>query len=162
MNRKEEHGDFHTLETHEGFSRLKGMLPRGLWRRFKEIRKALSKAVPAMPRGEYLMWVLFVGLSLFFLWSAFFGSQGATKLLKLKGSLEELEQRNRVLLHQNQNLEKEVYLLRNSPAYLEKIAREEYGYMYPGEKVYTVPSPDPAAGPDCLEEQIGEEGPTPP
>jgi cell division protein FtsB len=162
VNRERRLGDVHTVEEQERFSSLTGTLREGLWRRFKEIRQALRKAVPGTPRGEYLIWVLFVGLSLFFLWSALSGPHGALKFLKLKGSLEELEERNKVLLHQNQDLEKEVYLLRNSPDYLEKIAREEYGYIYPGETMYTIPGPDPAAGPESLEEQIGEEGPTPP
>ena len=146
----------------EEFSDPTGTLREGLWKRVREIQKALTRAVPGTPRREYLMWGLFLGLSFFFLWSAFSGPHGAIKFLKLKGSLEELEEKNRVLLLQNQAVEKEVYLLRNSSAYLEKIAREEYGYIYPGEKVYSISGPDPAAGPEAAEEQIGEKGPAPP
>ena len=45
--------------------------------------------------------------------------------MRLRGSLRELEERNKVLLRENQELEKEIYLLRNSPAFQEKVAREE-------------------------------------
>ena len=146
----------------EEFSDLTRTLREGLWKRVREIENALAKAVPGTPRREYLMWGLFLGLSLFFLWSAFSGPHGAIKFLKLKESLKELEGKNRVLLLQNQAVEKEVYLLRNSSDYVEKIAREEYGYIYPGENVYSISGPDPAAGPETSEEQRVKEGPVPP
>jgi cell division protein FtsB len=162
VNQEANQGEVFTLREQRGSSSLTETLLDGLRSRFEAIRKALRKAVPRTPRGEYLIWGLFLALSIFFLWSALSGPQGAITYLKLKGSLQELEERNRVLLYQNQNLEKEVYLLRNSPEYLEKVAREEYGYTYPGEKVYTIPGPDPAAGPGTVDEQIGEEDATPP
>jgi cell division protein FtsB len=106
------------------------------------LRKAADKA----PKREYLVWGLSLGLACLFLWSAFFGPQGVVELRRLRGALAQLEEENEVLLLQNQALEKEVYLLRNDEAHLEKVAREEYGYVRDGEKVYTVPDPDPAAG----------------
>jgi cell division protein FtsB len=124
-----------------------------------EARKALQKAVPKSPKGEYVVWGLFLGLSLWFLWSAFSGPQGAVKLLNLKGALRELEEKNRVLLRENQRLEKEIYLLRTSPAYQEKIAREEYGYSYKGEKVYTFSDPDPTGSTGTLGEKDRRESP---
>jgi cell division protein FtsB len=115
--------------------------------------RALKKAVPKTPKGEYVVWGLFLGLSLWFLWSAFYGSQGAVKLLRLRGALRQLEEKNRVLLSENQRLEKEIYLLRTSPAYQEKIAREEYGYSYTGERVYTFSGPDPSENKGTSEEK---------
>ncbi len=141
---------------------LRGMLREGLQTRIQEMTRALRKVVGRAPRGEYVLWSLFLGLSLIFLWSAFSGPQGAIEFLKLRGSLKQLEAENRVLLLQNQALEKEVYLLRNSPAYMEKVAREEYGYTYEGEKVYTFSDADPGAGEKATEEEIGEKSPTPP
>ncbi len=123
---------------------------------------ALRKVVGRAPRGEYVLWGLFLGLACVFLWSAFSGPQGAVEFLRLRGSLRQLEAENRVLLLQNQALEKEVYLLRNSPAYMEKVAREEYGYTYEGEKVYTFSDTDPARSEKATEEEIGQKVPTPP
>ena len=101
------------------------------------MRKALKKVFPKSPKGEYVVWGLFLGLCVWFLWSAVSGPQGAVKLLQLKGALRQLEEKNRVLLRENQRLEKEIYLLRTSPAYQERVAREEYGSSYTGEGVYT-------------------------
>ncbi len=114
--------------------------------RTQEMEGFFRRVADKAPRREYIVWGLFLGLSCLFLWSAFFGPQGVVEFLRLRGSLEQLEAENRVLLIRNQALEKEVYLLRNSPSYQEKVAREEYGYAYEGEKVYTFSAPDPAAG----------------
>ena len=116
----------------------------------------LKKVAERSPRGEYALWSLFVGLSCIFLWSAFSGPQGVIELLKLKGSLKRLKMQNEVLLQRNQTLEKEVYLLRNSRSYLEKVAREEYGYAYEGEKVYILSDGEPAAGAEVAGKEIGE------
>ena len=114
--------------------------------RLQALQKGLRRGVPRSPRGEFLVWSLFLGLSLFFLWSAFSGSHGAFELMRLKGSLYELEEKNSVLMRENEELEKEIYLLRNSPAFQEKVAREGYGYIYPGESVYTFSEPSPGDG----------------
>ena len=128
----------------------------------KEVRKALKKAVPMSPKGEYVVWGLFLGLSLWFLWSAVSGPKGAVKLLRLKGALSQLEEKNRVLLRENQRLEKEIYLLRTSPAYQERVAREEYGYSYTGERVYTFSKPDPTGTRGGLEEKDPRKSPASP
>ena len=128
----------------------------------REMRKALKKVVPRSPKGEYVVWGLFLGLSLWFLWSAVSGPQGAVKLLQLKGALQQLEEKNRVLLRENQRLEKEIYLLRTSPAYQERVAREEYGYSYTGEGVYTFSEPDPTGTRGGLEEKDRQKSPAAP
>jgi cell division protein FtsB len=128
----------------------------------REMRKALKKVVPRSPKGQYVVWGLFLGLSLWFLWSAVSGPQGAVKLLRLKGALRQLEEKNRVLLRENQRLEKEIYLLRTSPAYQERVAREEYGYSYAGEGVYTFSEPDPTGNRGDLEEKDRQKGPAAP
>ena len=141
---------------------MSGTLREGLQTRFQEVAGALRKVVERAPRGEYVLWSLILGIACIFLWSAFSGPQGAVGFLKLRGSLRQLEAENRVLLLENQALEKEIYLLRNSPAYMEKVAREEYGYTYEGEKVYTLSDADPASGGKATEEEIGAKVPSPP
>lgn len=141
---------------------MRRMLREGLQTRYQEMVGALRKIAGKAPRGEYVLWSFFLGVALVFLWSAFSGPQGAVGFLKLRGALREMEAENRVLLIQNQALEKEIYLLRNSPAYLEKIAREEFGYTHEGEKVYTFSAADPTAGEKATEVEMGEKVPTPP
>jgi len=141
---------------------LRGMLREGLQTRIQEMAGALRRLAGRAPRGEYVLWSLFLGLACVFLWSAFSGPQGAVEFLRLRGSLRQMEAENRGLLLRNQALEKEVYLLRNSPAYMEKVAREEYGYTYAGEKVYTFSDADPTVGERAGEEDRGDKVPTPP
>ena len=141
---------------------MRELLREGLQTRYQDMARGLQKVVRKAPRGEYILWGLFLVLASLFLWSAFSGPQGALEFLKLRGSLRELEAENRVLLIRNQALEKEIYLLRNDPAYLEKVAREEYGYTHEGEKVYTFPDGDTPAGEKASEEEAGGNAPSPP
>jgi cell division protein FtsB len=145
-----------------GFPRVSDKIREALRNRFQAIGTTLKKAVPGSLRGEYVVWGLSVGLSLCFVWSALSGPQGVIEFLKLRGALHRLEEENRDLLVQNQSLEKEVYLLRNSPNYLEKVAREEYGYTYPGETVFTFSAPLEPRAWKTLEEETGDKSPSPP
>jgi cell division protein FtsB len=77
--------------------------------------------------------------------------------MRLRSSLDELERKNKVLMSENQELEKEIYLLRNSPTFQEKVAREEYGYIYPGETVYTFSGADSDAKKEAAEPGRGPE-----
>ncbi len=126
---------------------LKGGLGEGIRARTEGIQRGLKRFAQRLPRAEYILWALVLGLSTIFLWSAFSGPRGAIELVKLRKELKRLEAENKAMLLENQALEKETYLLRNSPSYVEKVAREEYGYTYDGEKVYTFSEADSAAEP---------------
>jgi cell division protein FtsB len=97
-------------------------------------------------KGEYFFWAFFVVLSASFLWSALVGSQGLLSLMKLNKSLGLIEEENRRLLEEKHLLQKEVYSLTKNPAELEKIIREEYGYVSQNEKVYVLPDSGPPGG----------------
>lgn len=45
------------------------------------------------------------------------------------------------LAAENDSLQRTLWRLENDPNYLEKIAREEYGLVKPGERVYRLPAP---------------------
>ncbi len=90
-------------------------------------------------KGEYGLWILSLAISCCFLWSAFFGQHGVFHFFQLKKSVSTVRENNIALAEENQNLEKEIYLLRNSAFHIEKIAREEYGYIYKGERIYLFP-----------------------
>jgi cell division protein FtsB len=144
-------------EEEESRSALSGLMQRWFGVLILHIERVLKKSGVRAPRGEYVFWSLAVGLSCVFLWSAVAGPQGAMELFKRRGSLKRLEAENRVLLLRNQALEKEVSLLRNSPEYVEKVAREEFGLIQDGEKVFTFSEAEPADGPGRREEEKGEE-----
>lgn len=62
--------------------------------------------------------------------------KGFRRYLRLRQDLEALESRNQVLSEQNDALLREINALRNDPAALERAAREELGYVKPGEIVF--------------------------
>ena len=86
--------------------------------------------------GMIIFWGMVLCVSSAFLWSAFSGPQGIFSLAKQKRDAERIEADNRSILLQNQEFRKQIYLLKKSPEYIEKTAREELGYIRKGEKVY--------------------------
>ena len=88
---------------------------------------------------KILLWSFFIALSGYFLWSALSGNRGLFSYVEIKKTLESLEGENLERLRKNQSLEKEIYLLRHSPTCVEEIAREEYGYIRKGEKIFWFP-----------------------
>ncbi len=93
-------------------------------------------------RGVYLLWGLFAAISCSFVWSASSGQQGLFSLFQLKESLNRIEKENLELLEESHAFEKDIYLLRNNSSHLEKIAREEFGYISKGETLYLFQGPD--------------------
>jgi len=120
--------------------------------RVQGVQQGLKRVAGGLPRAEYILWSVFPALSCVFLWSALSGPRGAVELVKLRKELKRLKAENRAMLLENQALEKETYLLRNSRAYVEKVAREEYGYTYDGEKVYTFSDADSSGEPGTEDE----------
>ena len=90
-------------------------------------------------RGEYLLWSVAISLSGCFLWSAFLGQHGVFHYFKLKKRWHQVQAENIALIEKNSDLAKEIYQLKNSMKYIERIAREEYGYTYKGEEVFRFP-----------------------
>jgi cell division protein FtsB len=76
---------------------------------------------------------LFIILSLF----TIFGDRGIFHLRRLRGEKEALDERNFILLRENEALRERIRRLRHDDFYLEKIAREELGLARPGEIVYS-------------------------
>jgi len=119
-----------------------------------ETRRSSTACLPALVgrylggiRGIHLFWAFVVCLSLGFLWSAFSGPRGIFALLALNGKAHRIHEGNRTLLEANQALGKEIYLLRASPSFLQKVAREELGYIAEGETIYLPVRDVPAAEP---------------
>ncbi|WP_239014157.1 FtsB family cell division protein [Archangium violaceum] len=63
-------------------------------------------------------------------------AKGFRRYLLLRQDVEAIQERNRILSEQNDVLRREINALRNDPTALERAAREELGYIKPGEIVF--------------------------
>lgn len=68
-------------------------------------------------------------------------ARGFRRYLRLRQDVEALQERNRGLAQQNESLLREINALRKDPAALERAAREELGYIKPGELVFHLEAP---------------------
>ncbi len=68
-------------------------------------------------------------------------ARGFRRYLALRQDVEALQERNRALAEQNELLRQEIHALRKDPAALERAAREELGYVKPGELVFHLEAP---------------------
>ena len=87
--------------------------------------------------GGALALLLFLGLGVY-------GWQGVVRLRQMRAQLETLERDNTALRQQAERLTQTIDRLRNDPAYLERIAREEQGMVRPGETILKFPSKNAA------------------
>jgi len=87
-------------------------------------------------RARIFFTVLSAILCGYFVWSALTSQQGLLSYLELKKTLVRLREENLAQRRKNAQLEKEIYLLRYSPDYVEKVAREEFGYLREGEALF--------------------------
>lgn len=76
------------------------------------------------------------------LWLAF-SPWGCYSYINLRHQLAELQAGNRELADSNRALEQEIDKLKNDKAYLEKVAREQYGLLRKNEIIYEYPSNKP-------------------
>jgi len=111
-------------------------------KRIKAGLEIVQKKIVEKLKLTYILWAVFVSISGFFLWSAFSGEYGLFKFIQLKKSLQQMEAENSQLREAIDSLSKEVYLLRRSPAHIEELAREEYGYIADGEKIFSLSEPE--------------------
>ncbi|MBX5482168.1 MAG: septum formation initiator family protein [Myxococcaceae bacterium] len=65
-------------------------------------------------------------------------ARGFRRYLTLRRDVAELEARNAALRAQNEQMVREIEALRKDRAALERAAREELGYVRPGEVVFNV------------------------
>ena len=70
-----------------------------------------------------------------------FGSRGVLRLHALTTDEAAIKQRIGALLEENQRLRTQLHALRTDDRYLERLAREQLGFVRPGEVVYRFQSP---------------------
>ena len=69
-----------------------------------------------------------------------YGGQQVLRVRHMRGQIAAMEQEIRTLRVRTDELTRTVQRLRNDPAYVEKLAREELGYVRPDETVLKFPS----------------------
>ncbi len=80
--------------------------------------------------------LFFIALSFFFVYSIFFGKFGLLNKYKLNKEKEKTLQEITIELSRKDSLEKRLRELENDTFEIEKVARENYGMLKPGEKIY--------------------------
>ncbi len=114
-------------------------MKRALNRIFKKIR-ALK-----LPRGKTAKFFLLLGV-VFFSFTFFGGDFGFVRIWNLHQKKGELELESKKLQVQIIDLQVEKERILNDKTYIEKLAREKFGMVKEGEKVYQfVPTPEDSA-----------------
>ena len=84
---------------------------------------------------------LFAIFTILLLFSSVFGEKGFLHLLKLKKEMVALEERNALVQKENMLLRNRIQKLRQNDRVLERLVREELGWVRDGEILYRFKSP---------------------
>ncbi len=68
-------------------------------------------------------------------------ADGFRRYFRLRGELQSLEERNRALEQVNSGLSREISALRSDKRVMERVVREELGFIRPGELVFNLEAP---------------------
>jgi cell division protein FtsB len=74
---------------------------------------------------------------------AVYGGSGVLRVRAMQAEIRQLERELATLRTQTDTLTATIDKLRNDPAYLEKLAREDFGYVREGETVLKFPTTRP-------------------
>ncbi len=74
---------------------------------------------------------------------AMYGANAVVKVAEMRREMTTMERDLVTLRARNDELARTVERLRNDPAYIEKLAREDLGYVREGETVLKFPKSDP-------------------
>lgn len=104
------------------------------------VEKKTGSRLPA-PRGRRLDLAFVLAVAALAALSAW-DPDGLRKHLRLAGEAKRLTAENKDLAQENARLRREVRALDGDPTALERAAREELGYVKPGEIVFKFAEPD--------------------
>jgi cell division protein FtsB len=111
----------------------------GSLREYPFLRKFYQhQAVIGVGLQKFLFFLLIATV----LYAFVFGDGGAIRILTLKNDKAQLEHELALLTGDTEAMRAEMELLKDDPTIMEKLGRERYGYIYPGERVFKIiPTP---------------------
>ena len=89
-------------------------------------------------KTPFAIW-MFAAVLFSFMLSLFLGQGGMLRLREMRSHAEEMQMENHRLSVENRKMSQEIRLLRQDPATIEKVAREELHFVSPGDLVLLVP-----------------------
>ena len=90
-----------------------------------------------MAKQRHLLWGA-VAVASVLAASSVLAQGGFRRYWRLKGDVAVLQERNAKLTEENARLRREVKALQDDPAAIERAAREELGFIKPGELVFSL------------------------
>ena len=102
----------------------------------RNIKRSRSKSITIFQKQFFQGLVLLVGLSLVIIFV--FGDHGLLKLYKIKNERKLIQNKITNLRAERETLKNEKNKIANDLNYIEKIAREKYKMVKPGEKIFKV------------------------
>ena len=100
----------------------------------KKIGKSKSILAPQKQLFKGIVFLIFFSLAIIFI----FGDHGIIKLYKIKNERKMIQKKIGELREEKEKLKNEKIKIENDLGYIEKIAREKYKMVKPGEKIFKV------------------------
>ena len=100
----------------------------------RKIGKSKSILAPQKQLFKGIVFLIFFSLAIVFI----FGDHGVLKLYKIKKERREIQKKIADLREEKEKLKSEKSKTENDLGYIEKIAREKYKMVKPGEKIFKV------------------------
>lgn len=100
----------------------------------KKIGKSKSILAPQKQLFKGIVFLIFFSLAIIFI----FGDHGIMKLYKIKNERKMIQKKIGELREEKEKLKNEKIKIENDLGYIEKIAREKYKMVKPGEKIFKV------------------------
>tara|TARA_Y100001958_G_C21003742_1_gene386547 strand:+ start:225 stop:557 length:333 start_codon:yes stop_codon:yes gene_type:complete len=100
----------------------------------RKIGKSESILSPQRQLFKGIVFLIFFSLTIVFI----FGDHGVLKLYKIKNERKEIQKKIADLREEKEKLKSEKSRIENDLGYIEKIAREKYKMVKPGEKIFKV------------------------
>ena len=116
----------------------RGITAGGTFRQYPFLRKFYQhQAVISVGIQKFLFFLVIATLLYVFV----FGEAGAIRIMSLRNEKAQVEQTLVALDSDIESLRREIERLKNDPFAMEKLGREHYGYVYPGDRVYKIVHP---------------------
>ncbi|MDH3217500.1 MAG: septum formation initiator family protein [Candidatus Krumholzibacteria bacterium] len=110
----------------------------GSLREYPFLRKFYQhQAVISVGIQKFLFFLVIATL----LYAFVFGDGGVIRIMTLRTQKADLEETLAMIDHDIESVTSEIERLQNDPSTMEKLGREKYGYVYPGDRVYKIIHP---------------------